>query len=69
MDVFKMIADLKADRAVVEEAIAALERISGKRGNPTKGRRSLETRMKMAEAQRKRWAAFRKKKKKNSKAT
>ncbi len=79
MDVTKMIAELRAERAAIEEALVVLERIArnrgGRRGRPPvwmsvirggatapKGQRtfSAETRKKMAEAQKKRWAAYRK---------
>jgi len=85
MDLLKMIAELRAERAGIEEALAVLERLAqsqGKRrGRPPNWmlvqratssaspisaieRRtrvmSPEVRKKMAEAQKKRWAAFKK---------
>jgi hypothetical protein len=85
MELTKVIAELRAERAAIDEALAALDRIAratpGKRrGRPpawlaaTTGaiatmsaaeprkKRSLspEVRKKMAEAQKKRWAAYRK---------
>lgn len=74
MDVLKVIAELRAYRAQIDEAIAALESLArrqGKRrGRPpkwlatdrqvTKRVMSDSTRKKMAAAQRKRWAAYRK---------
>jgi hypothetical protein len=83
MELTKVIAELRAERTAIDEALAALDRIArattGKRrGRPpawlaaTTGaipmaeeprkKRSLspEVRKKMAEAQKKRWAAYRK---------
>ncbi len=83
MELTKVIAELRAERAAIDEALAALDRIArasvGKRrGRPpawltaTAGaltvaeeprkKRSLspEVRKKMAEAQKKRWATYRK---------
>jgi hypothetical protein len=84
MELTKVIAELRAERAAIDEALAALDRIAraaaGKRrGRPPawmaaagmgtvaassepRKRRSLspEVRKKMAEAQKKRWAAYRK---------
>lgn len=83
MDILKIIAELHAERAAVDEALVTLERLArgrgGRRGRPpawmalvkstksaastaAKGTRTLspETRKRMAEAQKKRWAAHRK---------
>lgn len=83
MELTKVIAELRAERAAIDEALAALDRIArasiGKRrgrppawlaaanaavasaGEPRKKRTlSPEVRKKMAEAQKKRWAAYRK---------
>jgi hypothetical protein len=86
MELSKVIAELRAERAAIDQALAALERIAqaarGKRrgrppswlsANSTAGggetaageaqkKRNLspEVRRKMAEAQKKRWAAYRK---------
>ncbi len=84
MELTKVIAELRAERAAIDEALAALDRIAratpGKRrgrppawlaattgaiatmtGEPRKKRSlSPEVRKKMAEAQKKRWAAYRK---------
>jgi hypothetical protein len=84
MELTKVIAELRAERAAIDEALAALDRIArattGKRrgrppawlaattnaisvatGEPHKKRSlSPEVRKKMAEAQKKRWAAYRK---------
>jgi len=81
MDIVKIIAELRSERAAIEEALVALERLAqtrGKRrGRPPawlsvargtdakpmeekESKVSPEVRKKMAEAQRKRWAAFRK---------
>jgi hypothetical protein len=80
MDVLKMIAALRSERAAIDEALLVLERLAGshgkRRGRPpawmaairgTTGAgvkrtrvMSAETRKKMADAQKKRWAAFRK---------
>lgn len=82
MDVAKLLAELRAERARIEEAIIALERLGGmsRRGRkpawmtdgdgnqesgeaeettPRKRSFSPEARKRMAEAQRKRWAAAR----------
>ena len=82
MELTKVIAELRAERAAIDEALAALDRIA--RATPASGgeglrlgcrqppadpdggeprkKRSLspEVRKKMAEAQKKRWAAYRK---------
>lgn len=78
MDIVKMIAELRAEKAAIEDALVVLERLAStrgkRRGRPplwmavrkgSEGDRaprvfSAETRKKMAEAQRKRWAAYRK---------
>lgn len=74
MDVTKVIADLKAYRAQIDEAIAALEGLARRRGkgrgrppkwlsdpaSTTAHTMSDATRKKMATAQRKRWAKYRK---------
>jgi hypothetical protein len=88
MELTKVIAELRAERAAIDEALAALDRIArasvGKRrgrppawlaaasaangGDPAavaaepRKKRSLspEVRKKMAEAQKRRWAAYRK---------
>jgi hypothetical protein len=82
MELTKVIAELRAERTAIDEALAALDRIArattGKRrgrppawlaattgaiptGEPRKKRSlSPEVRKKMAEAQKKRWAAYRK---------
>ena len=72
MNLTKMIAELREQKQALEETMIMLERLArsqGKRrGRPpltgsTRKRRpfSAETRKKMAAAQRKRWAAIRKK--------
>jgi hypothetical protein len=79
MDILKMIAELRGERAAIDDALAVLERLAATRGkrrgrppvwmsvvkggsSSPQGRRafSAETRKKMAEAQKKRWAAYRK---------
>ncbi len=68
MDVVKVLADLRAYKAQLDEAIAVFDRLAhqrGKRGRPigvpSKRRAvSAEARERMAAAQRKRWAAARK---------
>jgi len=83
MDLLKMIAELRAERSGIDEALLVLEKLAwshGKRrGRPPNwmlvqratrsaapaGERktrslSAEVRKKMAEAQKKRWAAYRK---------
>ena len=70
MDVQKVLGDLRAYKAQLDEAIAIFDRLAherGKRGRPVRGpsaRRvvSPEARKKMAAAQRKRWALVRKRK-------
>jgi hypothetical protein len=84
MDLLKMIAELRAERARIEDALAVLGKLArsqGKRrGRPPNwmlvqraaasarsGEKksrvlSAEVRTKMAEAQKKRWAAYRKSK-------
>ncbi len=58
MDVVKLLAELKAYKAGLDEAIAALERLSEGRVEAGKTKRAFSeaTRKKMAQAQRKRWA-------------
>ena len=79
MELAKMIAELRSERAALDEALAALDRIARTQGKrrgrppawmsiaenteaPTRKKRivSPEVRKKMAEAQKKRWAAYRK---------
>jgi hypothetical protein len=72
MDVAKVLLDLRAYKAQLDEAIAVFDRLAhqrGKRGRPigmpSKRRPvSAEARQRMAAAQRKRWAAARKAKSK-----
>ena len=76
MNLNKMIAELREQKQALDESILILERLARgqgrRRGRPpsflsepeiTRKRRpfSAETRKKMAESQRKRWAAYRKK--------
>jgi hypothetical protein len=68
MDVAKVLTDLRAYKAQLDEAIAIFDRLAhqrGKRGRPigtpsTRRPVSAEARERMATAQRKRWAAARK---------
>ena len=83
MELTKVIAELRAERTAIDEALAALDRIARastvkRRGRPPawlaaaagaisatvepRKKRSLspEVRKKMAEAQKRRWAAYRK---------
>jgi len=81
MDVLKMIAELRAEKTAIDEALGVLERLAGTHGRrrgrppawlstPDSGKASAEpkkrrvlsedVRKKMAEGQRKRWAAHRK---------
>jgi hypothetical protein len=85
MDILKMISELHAERAAIDDAVITLERLARGRGtrrgrppawmalvhaskttrpeaHPEKRSRTLssETRKRMAEAQKKRWAAYRK---------
>ena len=80
MDILKMLADLRAEREQIEQAILTIERLAAgtrgkRRGRPpkwmsaaaeetvtaatfsTKRKVSASARKKMAEAQKKRWAA------------
>jgi hypothetical protein len=74
MDILKMIAELRAEKAAIENSLIVLERLArgqGKRRGrpplymtgPTSARKrrpfSEETKRKMAAAQRRRWAAYR----------
>jgi hypothetical protein len=67
MDVVKVLLDLRAYKAQLDDAIAIFDRLAhqrGKRGRPVgvpSKRRpvSAEARQRMAAAQRKRWAAAR----------
>jgi hypothetical protein len=70
MDVLKVLGDLRAYQAQLDQAIAIFDRLArnrGKRGRPVRAssaRRpvSQAARQRMAAAQRKRWALVRKKK-------
>ena len=76
MDILQMIAELRAEKAVIEESLMLLERLARAQGKrrgrpplylaqsiPRKRRPfSEETKRKMAASQRKRWAAYRKEK-------
>jgi hypothetical protein len=70
MNIDKMIAQLRAEMATMQQALAILENLSrgsgggkGKSGSRKRKPFSAETKRKMAESQRKRWAAYRKGKK------
>jgi hypothetical protein len=72
MNITKILADLRAEMAAIDEALIVLERLAQGRAGATRvglppgyKRRpfSEETRKKMAIAQRRRWAAYRKNKK------
>lgn len=57
MDVAKLLAEVKAYKTRLDEAIASLERLAGNRAElKTKRGMSDATKKKMALAQRKRWA-------------
>ncbi len=75
MDILKMIAELRSEKAAVEQILILLEQLAGRqvkrRGRPplyiaqgTSPRKrkpfSAETKKRMAASQRKRWAAYRK---------
>jgi hypothetical protein len=75
MDILKMIAELRSEKAAIDEAVIVLEQLGGtqgrRRGRPpsfmtqSAGMRkrkpfSEETKKRMAASQRKRWAAYRK---------
>ena len=76
MDVAKVLSELRAYKAQLDEAIAIFDRLAhqrGKRGRPIgirSARRpvSPDARKRMAIAQRKRWAAVRKQKSVKSKS-
>jgi hypothetical protein len=72
MDIIKILAELRAEKAAIDETIVVLERLLGDRavktarGVPAGAKRrpfSAETKKRMAVAQKKRWAAYRKTKK------
>ena len=66
MNYDKLIAQLRAEMATIQQALEVLENLSrGTTGPGTRKRKpfSAETKRKMAESQRKRWAAARKAKK------
>ena len=56
MDILKIIAELHAERAAIDEAL--VKSTTRNSGNPTRAF-SPETRKRMAEAQKRRWAAYR----------
>jgi hypothetical protein len=85
MDLLKMIADLRQERAAIDDALVVLERLAQSHGGKRRGRPpawmaaqrlvasagaqhrekksptlSIEVRKKMAEAQKRRWEAYRK---------
>jgi hypothetical protein len=76
MDVLKMIAELRAEKAAVEQTLILLEQLARRQGGKRRGRPPLflskgpgirkrkpfseETKKRMAASQRKRWAAYRK---------
>jgi hypothetical protein len=70
MDVLKVLGDLRAYKAQLDQAIAIFDRLAHNRGKPGRPVRapsarrpvSPAARKRMAAAQRKRWAAVRKKK-------
>jgi hypothetical protein len=67
MNVNKMIDQLRAELAAIQQALTVLENLSGGHGSGRKRKPfSAETRRKMALSQRKRWAAFRKDQKQTS---
>ena len=64
MNINKMIEQLRAEQAAIQRALAVLENLSrGHSGGRKRKPFSEETRRKMAAAQRKRWAVYRKAKK------
>ena len=74
MNIIKILAELRAELAAIDEALAVLEPLAGVRTStkraargpaPVRKRRpfSEETKKKMALAQKRRWAAYRKGKK------
>lgn len=62
MNIKKMIEQLRAELAAIQQALTVLENLSGGQGSRAGKRKpfSAETRRKMAASQRKRWAAYRK---------
>ncbi len=72
MNINKILAELRAELTSIDEAVLVLERLAGShtrkgaRGRVSGSKRrpfSAETKKRMAVAQRKRWAAYRKAKK------
>lgn len=65
MNIDKTIAELRSEIATLQQALAVLENLSrGSAGGARKRKPfSAETKRKMAESQRQRWAAYRKGKK------
>jgi hypothetical protein len=72
MNITKILVELRAEMAAIDEAVVVLERLLGGRslkaakGSTTGSKRrpfSAETKKRMALAQKKRWAKFRKTKK------
>ena len=61
MNINKMIEQLRAELATIQQALAVLENLAGRADGKRKRKPfSPETRRKMAESQRKRWASYRK---------
>lgn len=80
MDILKIVTELRHERDAINQALAYLEQVARTQGNRRRGRPptflvsggglrkpfSDATRKKMAAAQRKRWAAYRKTKEKQA---
>lgn len=60
MNVTKLIEDLKLYKSQLDETISVLERLAHGRGATPARKMSAATKKKMADAQKKRWAAYRK---------
>jgi hypothetical protein len=62
MNVTKLVSDLKEYKDQLDEAIAVLERLAGRRGAAAAPKRKMSaaTKKKMAAAQKRRWEAYRK---------
>ena len=60
MNVQKLIEDLKLYKSQLDEAIGVLERLAAGRGTAPTRKMSAATKKKMADAQKRRWAEYRK---------
>jgi hypothetical protein len=63
MNTAQIIAQLEAERDAIDQAIAALQGSRATRGRGKRRRLSADARKRMSRAQKRRWAAWKKKKK------